>query len=228
MNTPTSDLKIASAASEDWQAEHQRLLARHLELMESNEWINNSGKNRIRSYILHPADGTISIVRAESVVNTTAQKLFDYLITNIDETCTEWNDVMLYSGKIREVGPGMELSRIISEGHAVADREDVFLRCTGAFDDGRLYEVSVGFGEDQEPIYTGISKYTVRSEMHFASKEFVPMEDGTCLYKTIWHYDPSGWLSKLIPRKTFGKLILKNLVHEHQKLAAIFTRQSHR
>lgn len=203
-----------------------RLIDRHRTLLAHPAWISTSVKDGIRAFILHPDDGKISIVRAESTLPCSAQKLFDYLVTDIDSTCSEWNDVMLYSGRIKDYGDGFELSRIISEGGMVADREDVFLRCTGKFSNGNIYEVSEGYGTDQEPVYKGISRYTVRSEMYFASKEILPVDDGHCLYKTIWHYDPAGWLSKLMPRKLLGKAILKNLVHEHRKLKGIFSGRS--
>jgi len=215
-------MNIKIASKEELLKVRGELLNRHHELLNSDDWIVSPEKEGIKSWINHPADGKISIVRAESEINCPARTLFDYLVTDIDKTCKEWNDVMIYSGSIKDYGDGFELSRIISEGNVVADREDVFIRCTGTLENGNIYEVSKGFGEDVEPVHTAISKYTQRSIMYFASKEICPIDEEKCLYKTIWHYDPAGWLSKLMPRKMLGKAILKNLVHEHQKLAGIF------
>jgi hypothetical protein len=206
----------------DLNSIREKLLKRHHELLTSDIWQSFPEEMGIKSWIHHPADKKISILRAESIINCSAQKLFDFLVTDIDKTCSQWNDVMYYSGSIKNYGDGFELSRIISEGHAVADREDVFLRCTGKLPNGAIYEVSEGYNAAQVPIDKSHTKYIVRSEMYFASKEFVAINENQCIYKTIWHYDPMGWLTKMIPRKTFGKLILKNLVHEHKKLKGIF------
>lgn len=203
----------------------RKLLATHDRLLGSDDWIVHPVKGEIKNWISHPKDGSISIVRAESVIGCSARRLFDYLVTDIDTTCKEWNDVMIYSGKIVDYGDGFELSRVISEGYVVADREDVFIRSTLALENGNLLELSVGLGEEAVPVYKEISSYTQRSLMHFASKEICPIDHNTCLYKTIWHYDPAGWLSRLIPRKILGNMILKNLVHEHKKLAEIFGRE---
>lgn len=200
----------------------RKLLATHDRLLDSDDWIAHPVTGETKSWISLPNDGSIPIVRAESVIRCSAQRLFDYLVTDIDTTCKEWNDVMIYSGKIKDYGDGFELSRIISEGYVVADREDVFIRSTLALDNGNLLELSVGLGEEEVPVYKEISSYTQRSLMHFASKEICPIDSGACLYKTIWHYDPAGWLRKVIPRKILGNMILKNLIHEHKKLAAIF------
>lgn len=215
-------MDIHNATTSDLIDIRQTLLDRHRALLQSTDWQINPVKGEIKNWMRHPADGSISIVRAESTIACSAKRLFDYLVTDIDQTCKEWNDVMIYSGSIKQFGEGFELSRIISEGHMVADREDVFLRCTVKQDNGSLIEVSRGFGEEVEPVYTGISSYTQRSLMHFASKEISPIDDDSCLYQTIWHYDPAGWLSRLMPRKMLGRIILKNLIHEHQKLAEIF------
>ncbi|MCP4122785.1 MAG: hypothetical protein GY751_13615 [Bacteroidetes bacterium] len=215
-------MDIKNATKEELIELRHDLLARHNGLLNSNVWIVNPVKDGIKNFIHHPSDGKISIVRAESEIVCSASTLFDYLVTDIDKTCKEWNNVMIYSGSIKNYGDGFELSRIVNEGHAIADREDVFIRCTGTLENGNIYEVSKGFGVEVEPMYTAISKYTQRSILYFASKEICPIDENTCLYKTIWHYDPSGWLSKLMPRKMLGKAILKNLVHEHQKIAGIF------
>ncbi|GAB4405258.1 MAG: hypothetical protein OHK0039_06070 [Bacteroidia bacterium] len=199
----------------------QTLLDRHRTLQQTADWIAKPAPNGIQAAILHPADGTIPIVQARSTIACPARQLFDYLVTDIDRTCREWNDVMIYSATIRDLGEGFALSRIISEGHVVADREDVFLRCTLAQEDGTYIELSQGVGTAVEPVYTGISRYTQRSLMHFASKEITPLSPHACHYQTIWHYDPAGWLGRLVPRKLLGSMILKNLIHEHQKLAGI-------
>lgn len=207
----------------EWELEQikSELEARHFELMDAL-WMVKESKEEIHSWIIHPNDGTISIVRAESKVNCSAQELLDYLVTDIDKTCKEWNDVMIYSGVIKKYSESTEISRIISEGKLVADREDVFIRYVKAEKNGTLYEFSKGFDETFVPIDKSISNYTVRSKMHFASKEIVPISENQCLYKTIWHYDPAGFLSKLMPRMKLGKLILDNLIHEHQKLGSVF------
>ncbi|RMG72559.1 MAG: hypothetical protein D6722_05190 [Bacteroidetes bacterium] len=202
----------------------QELLDRHRRWQQAHGWIRKPTQAGIQSAILHPADGTISVVQAQSALACTADQLFDYLVTDIDRTCREWNDVMIYSGVIRELGEGCELSRIISEGRLLADREDVFVRCKLRLEDGTRLELSQGVGVAVEPVYTGISRYTQRSLMHFASKEIRPLPGPACHYQTIWHYDPAGWLSRLLPRKLLGNFILKNLIHEHQKLAGIFGR----
>jgi hypothetical protein len=208
----------------DLHALRQALLDRHRALQQSVGWVAKPAAEGVRAAILHPADGSISVVQAQSELPCTAQALFDYLVHDIDRSCREWNDVMIYSGRIRDYGEGFELSRIISEGNLVADREDVFLRCTLTLDDGSLLELSKGVGTEVEPVYNGISRYTQRSLMHFASKEIRPLPGGRCHYQTFWHYDPAGWLSKLLPRKWLGSMILGNLVHEHQKLAGIVGR----
>jgi hypothetical protein len=199
-----------------------KLIHQHHELMSADIWESFPEEMGIKSWIHHPADGKISILRAESIINCSAEELYNFLVKDIDTTCSQWNDVMYYSGSIKDYGNGFELSRIISEGHVAADREDVFLRCTGKFENGAIYEVSEGYNAAQVPIDKSHTKYIVRSEMYFASKEFVVINEHQCLYKTIWHYDPMGLMSKLFPKKKFGKLILKNLVHEHKKLKGIF------
>ncbi|GAB5550619.1 MAG: hypothetical protein Sapg2KO_02100 [Saprospiraceae bacterium] len=216
-------MNIKTATKPELIEIRKALLDRHKALLQSKRWIEKTKLGLIRNWILHPNDGTISLVRAESQVACSALELFNYLVINIDQTCQEWNDVMIYSKQIQDFGDGFELSRIISEGNWVADREDVFLRCNWTLEDGTLLELSTGFGEDIEPVYTEISTYTQRSLMHFASKEIQPISENACLYKTIWHYDPAGWLSRLIPRKMLGNIILKNLVHEHEKLNTIFS-----
>jgi hypothetical protein len=200
---------------------HLELEARHFELM-AETWSVKPPKEGIGSWVMYPKDGSITIVRAESKVKCAAKVLFDYLVTDIDKTCKEWNDVMLYSGIVKKYNETTEISRIISEGNIVADREDVFIRCVKRGENGTLYEFSKGFDETFIPIDTSISKYTVRSQMHFASKEIVPINANECWYKTIWHYDPAGRLSQFFPKKWLGDMILKNLIHEHQKLANIF------
>ena len=200
----------------------QELLAEHNTWHSSSLWIPRNSHSAIQSWILPLSDGRIPLVRAESILNCSASVLFDYLVTNIDDTCREWNDLMIYSGRIKSFGDGMELSRVISEGNVFADREDVFWRGVMELESGSLLELSQGVGTDLVPVYTDISTYTQRSLLHFASKEIVPMTSGQCVYKTIWHYDPAGWLSRLVPHRWLGHFILKNLIHEHQKLAVIF------
>ena len=169
-------MNIKNATSGQLRQIGDELLLRHKELYKSEEWIESKSIDGIKSWILHPSDGTISMVRAESVIQCNCQELFDFLITDIDKTCHQWNNVMYYSGSIKNYGDGFELSRIISEGNVVADREDVFLRYSGQLEDGSLFEVSKGYGEDVEPIAKHIAKYMVRSDMHFASKEVQAFE----------------------------------------------------
>ena len=194
------------------------------ELLNSNKWIDKIIVNEIDSKIMY-IDNSIPIVYCKSIIPCSAKELFDYLVHNISDTCHEWNDLMYYSSVLHQFETNDDnvigrISNIISFGNPAYDREDVYLNICDK-DKDKYYELS--FGIDTNTIPLNISKQAkypnklIRSQMHFAAKQ-ITINDHGCEYITIWHYDPMGWLSKFLPRKILGNIILKNLVHEHEKL----------
>jgi len=164
----------------------------------------------------------IPIVYCKTIIPCQPKELFDYLVHDISDTCHEWNDLMYHSSILHQIDDIARISNIISSGYPAYDREDVYLQICDEKDMRQVfYELS--FGIDADIIPLNISNKAknpnklVRSKMHFAAKQIILNENG-CEYITIWHYDPMGWLSKFIPRKILGNIILKNLVHEHEKL----------
>ena len=208
----------------------QKLLeyrTRLLELLNSNNWIDKPIVNEIDSKIIY-VDNMIPIVYCKSIIQCPPKELFDYLVYNISDTCHEWNDLMYHSSILHQFETDdniiARISNIISSGNPVDDREDVYINICDK-DKDIYYELS--FGIDTATIPLNISNKArnpnklVRSDMHFAAKQ-ITINDKGCEYITIWHYDPMGWLSKFLPRKILGNIILKNLVHEHEKLKNIF------
>ena len=201
------------------------------ELLNSNNWIDKNIVKNIDSKIMY-VDNMIPIVYCKSIIRCPPNELFDYLVHNISETCHEWNDLMYHSSVLHQFETNdnsiARISTIISDGYPADDREDVYMHlCDICEKDNALayYELSFGIDNNIIPncIPLNISNKArnlnklVRSQMHFAAKQIKINEDG-CEYITIWHYDPMGWLSKFIPRKILGNIILKNLVHEHEKI----------
>ena len=200
------------------------------ELLYSNKWIDKPMVKNIDSKIMY-VDNMIPIVYCKSIIPCPPNILFDYLVHNISDTCHEWNDLMYHSSILHEFerlsSPCIipRISNIISTGYPASDREDVYINICDKDTCQGYYELS--FGIDENIIPLNISKQArnpnklVRSKMHFAAKQIILNKNG-CEYITIWHYDPMGWLSKFLPRKILGMIILKNLVHEHEKLINIF------
>jgi hypothetical protein len=211
----------------------QKLLEGHVklnELLNSTNWNDIHMVKGIESKIMY-LDNMIPIVYCKSIIQCPPKELFDYLVHNISETCHEWNNLMYHSSILHQFDDMDVISRIsniISTGYPAADREDVFLHLCDK-DSETYYELS--FGIDSNMIPLNISNQArnpntlVRSDMHFAAKKITINKMG-CEYITIWHYDPMGWLSKFIPRKILGNIILKNLVHEHEKLTKIYNNKS--
>jgi len=197
------------------------------ELLNSTNWIDIPIVNEIDSkimYIDHNLSQNIPIIYCKSIIACPPKDLFDYLVHNISDTCHEWNDLMYHSSVLHQFETDGDnvarISNIISNGFPASDREDVYLQIC-CKDKDSYYELS--FGIDMDTIPLNISNKArnpnnlIRSDMHFAAKQITINMNG-CEYTTIWHYDPMGWLSKFLPRKMLGNIILKNLVHEHEKL----------
>ena len=195
------------------------------ELLADDNMIDKNIVNNIDSKIMY-VDNMIPIVYCKSIIQCSPEALFNYLVHDISNTCHEWNDLMYHSSTLHEFEIDnniiARISTIISNGSPVCDREDVFMHICDKTQDKKSY-FELSFGIDENTIPLNISNKAinpnklVRSDMHFAAKKITFNENG-CEYITIWHYDPMGWLSKILPRKILGNIILKNLVHEHQKI----------
>ena len=205
----------------------QKLQQGYLKLSEllTINMIDKNIVNNIDSKIMY-VDNMIPIVYCKSIIQCSPEALFDYLVHDISNTCHEWNDLMYHSSTLHEFKTDTNIiariSTIISNGSPVCDREDVFMHICDKTQDKKSY-FELSFGIDENTIPLNISNKAinpnklVRSDMHFAAKKITFNENG-CEYITIWHYDPMGWLSKILPRKILGNIILKNLVHEHEKI----------
>lgn len=79
----------------------QVLLDRRRALQQSADWIARPAGWGIHAVILHPAEGSISIVQAQSEPPV----LFGYLVRGIDRNCRAWNDVMISSGIKKMLNP---------------------------------------------------------------------------------------------------------------------------
>jgi len=185
-----------------------------LELLNSNNWIDKKIVDKIDSKIMSQ-NSLIPIVYCKSIIRCPPKELFDYLVHNISSTLHEFKTDDNIIAKV---------STIISTGYPANDREDVYINICDKNEDS-YFELSFGIDENIFPLNVSNKAINpnklVRSDMHFAAKKITFHEEG-CEYITIWHYDPMGWLSKFIPRKILGNIILKNLVHEHEKLHMIF------
>ena len=195
------------------------------ELLNNDNWIDKNIVNNIDSKIMY-VDNMIPIVYCKSIIQCSHEALFDYLVHDISNTCHEWSDLMYHCSTLHEFEIDnniiARISTIISNGSPVWDREDVFMHiCDKTQDKQSYFELSIGIDENTIPLNISNKAINpnklVRSDMHFAAKKISFNENG-CEYITIWHYDPMGWLSKYLPRKILGNIILKNLVHEHQKI----------
>ena len=193
-------------------------------LLTADTWQMIHVNKNIESKILICKEGLFPIVQATSTIPTSAEKLFDYLVIKLSDTCHEWNDVMYHASVLQKINDYAQISVVISDGKPLSDREDVFLQIFEKHNNGTLYEMSVGFDESQIPLTQNARRTCVRSKLHFCSKQITPISESSCRYTTIWHYDPAGWASRLLPKKYFGTIILKNLVHEHQKIQSLLHR----
>lgn len=177
--------------------------------------------------VLDLRDGTIPVVSCVSNIACTPAELFAYLVSRLPATCHEWNDLMYHASSHPTADDACRVGTILSDGWPVRDREDCFVQIVDRREeDGRevWYELSTGLGtEHVGRNASGAARRShVRSNMHFASKRMAGTPQGGCEYTTVWHYDPAGWTSRLMPRALLAKIVLKNLVHEHAKLRHIF------
>jgi len=208
--------------TEDLQKQRSSMYEQQSSLLQKDAWQTFELDARIESKMMLCTDGRFPVVQATSTVHSSASELFDYLVHRLPETCHEWNDVMYYAHTLHRFNKWAQIGTVISDGKPIADREDLFLQIFDQKDDGTLYEMSIGFDQQQMPSTGNARRSAVRSKLHFCSKKMIPIAEDRCLYRTLWHYDPAGWASRLIPHKIFGKIVLKNLVHEHQRIHAIF------
>jgi len=204
---------------------HKRLT----ELLTSQDWINISMNDSLDCKILFVPD-KVAVVYCKSQISCSGKKLFDYLVHNLPNTYSEWDDIMYYAGTIHEYDLNnnnitARISNIISYGNPVWDREDVFLQICEEKDD-TYYELCSNIDIINTPLnISGKAKRPnklIHSYMHFAAKKIIETDSG-CEFITIWHYDPVGLISKLLPKKMLAKIILKNLVYEYEKIQNIFS-----
>ena len=214
----------------DVDEKRQELLSLfHAHLAHSSPWQPANGSKHVESKVVF-GDG-VPLLFARTSVDCSAAKLFDYLVMSLSETCSEWNDAMYHSSVLADdEARKARVTTIISDGSPVYDREDVFLQCFCELDrpaGAALCELSSGIGMERVELnVSGKAKRPrrlVRSDMPFAAKLIEPSIDGaSCTYTTVWQYDPKGWLS-LLPSSMLANILLKNLVHEHERLREIFS-----
>jgi len=204
----------------DWMHQQQKTL------LHANSWENKKLDSEIESKIMFRADGLFPVVYAKSEIACSSEKLFDYLVYQLSSTCHEWNDVMYYSEVLHRFNDWALIGAGLNNGKPIADREDMFLQIVDKLENQTLMEMSVGFDESQIPLTGKAKRSVVRGKMYFCSKTIKSTDNSSCEYVTVWHYDPAGWASKLLPKRMLGNIVLKNLVHEHQQLRKIFKRNN--
>lgn len=172
------------------------------------DWKTSTAPPNVEAYVLNTPELAYPIVRCRVVLGCRPELLNAFLVTDVTRTLKEWS---------RDIDECSELERIseserilLVRTHApvplIAAREDVFYQLEYRLD-GAFIEVSqVVDRSDPAP-----AKGSVRSVMHFASKRMTPHEKG-CQYDVMWQYDPSGWMTKLLPTS-----IVLHSIHDHLK-----------
>lgn len=207
-------------------------MARHHDLISRKDWVpvvassKKSGDDGIKSWTLRLGKST-PMVKAVSTVHKDAESLFKFLVTNIADTCSEWNDLMYFSEVLQKFeAHDADMIRVASEGGIAADREDVCVRFMVKQGQSTFLELCEGVSREEIPIDKSRTRYILRSQMHFCSKQIEKLSDGTALYTAIWQYDIRGLLSLFLPDRVLTKILAINMRNEHEQIATIFSGSS--
>lgn len=172
------------------------------------DWKTSSAPPNVEALVLDTPELAYPIVRCRVLLGCQPHVLHAFLVTDVTHTLKEWSRDIDECSELERVSDSERILLIRTRAPVplIAAREDVFYQHECQLE-GACIEVSQVI-DRPEPLP---AKGSVRSEMHFASKRIVPHEKG-CHYDVMWQYDPSGWMTKLLPIR-----VVLHSIHDHLK-----------